>query len=170
MKTHLIIILIFLSNLSYGQTGLIGKYVDDHINENTYIIFKTDSSFKYRYSFDLFLDIKCGQYQTKGDTIYLTYTQGINDTLCNSERIMPLVARDTVSRRPEKLYYKDDRLYELDKKNKIIDKTSSDQLTFKPPEAWGYRRKFYLFGPYFKKSQPTYYMVIDSKAKWLQKK
>jgi len=171
MTLRLIIIQLFFSAVTFGQTQLVGKFIDDHINENTYIIFNSDSTFKYRYSFDLFLDIKCGQYKTKGDTIYLTYTSGINDTLCNTEQIMPLVASDTISRRPTQLYLKGDKLFEI-KDGKIVDRTEKFQPDWKVPKSSRkyYRRKYLLFGPLVSKTKKIYYMIAASKVKWTKHK
>jgi len=167
MILRLIIIQLLFSTLTYGQTQLIGKFVADHINENTYIIFNSDSTFKYRYSYDLFLDIKCGQYKTKGDTIYLTYTLGINDTACNTEHVMPLLASDTISNRPKQLFLKGDKLYEI-KNGEVVYRTEKFQPDWKVPKSSRkyYRRKYFLFGPLVSKSKKIYYMIRASKVKW----
>jgi hypothetical protein len=165
MKVYLLLLSFFLSTISIGQAGPKGKYINDAINENNYLIFNSDSSFKYRFSYHIMHDISCGNFKMSGDTIYLFYQTDLRDTDCNRE-IDAITHYDTsvLIMRRQKLLFKNDKLYEFED-GKVIKKRRT-QLSFKPPKAWGYRRKYLLFGPFVKTYKDTYYMITETKVKW----
>lgn len=87
MKYHLIIILLFVTSSCFSQFTVPRKYINDAANENNYIIFNSDSTFKFRRSIHLMHDISCGTFKTIGDTIFLMYNTDLRDTICNREHI-----------------------------------------------------------------------------------
>lgn len=143
----ILLILLCISLGLHAQTHLANQYVAEH-NDSTYIKFRPDSSFYYRYSYDLMQNRDTGKYKMVGDTIFLIYTPFV--TLEDY-----LTAKGF---RPDTLFVKGDKLY-LVRNSKIINKPDPTPLTFKPPHAWGYRRKYYLFGSYIPKKRSIYYMI-----------
>jgi hypothetical protein len=160
MKKTLIILSFVISNFSFGQTSPIGKYINDDINENNYLIFYSDSSFKYRYLQSLMSDIACGIYSFQKDTILLFYLSDMRDTMCNEEMIDAKIHYDSTLERPNKLFYYNDKLY-LIRDDEIVRKVVTKT---KPPKSWGFHKKYFLFGPYI--NNDAYYMITESKVKW----
>ena len=161
MKTCLIYLTLLLPVLSVRQ-GLKGKYINDYYNQDNYIIFNTDSTFKYRFEYHVMHDISCGTYRLKNDTIYLFYETDIRDTMCNKEIDISMYDSAVKIFRPNKLFYKDQKLYKFED-GKILNRIEIDK---RQPKAWGYHRKYLLFGPYVKKD--IYYMITESQVKWLR--
>ncbi len=168
MKRHLLILFIVIPTLAFGQPKLSEKFVNDSYNENNYLVFYPDSTFKYRLAYELFHDISCGRYKTVKDTIFLSYETDLRDTTCNK-----LVDAEThfdstlLSLRLTKLYYKDDRLYEIEN-GQILSRTRKEEIDWEVSKGTRkfYHRKYWLFGPLVTDSRKAYYMVIASKAKW----
>lgn len=166
MTTRLLILVFFIPEIATGQVRLNEKFVNDAFNENNYLVFNRDSTFKYRLAYHLFHDISCGQYKVVNDTIFLFYRADLFDTTCNSEHVNADIHLDTslFHLRPDKLFFKDDKLYKFeDGKVRMRDKM---ELYYQPDKKLGYRRKYLLFGHWVKKLNDTYYMVVLSKAKW----
>ncbi|WP_316771316.1 hypothetical protein [Pedobacter frigiditerrae] len=160
-----ILVLMCLPTSIWAQNTIQGKFINDNINQNNYIIFQKDSTFKYRLGFELYSDISCGKYTVKNDTISLFFTLGPENKDCNTENITSAIIGDTLSMkwRPEKLYLKHNKLYLI--KNGIVQyKTERGQLDYKPNNT--YRRKYLLFGMYQDRIKDTYYMVAEEDVKW----
>ncbi|MEJ7693027.1 hypothetical protein [Daejeonella sp.] len=166
MKICLSFILILLTATTIGQNRLVGKYFNDSLNENNYIVFNSDSTFKYRLGYELFHDISCGRWRTVKDTVFLTYLSYLRDLTCNNE-ISPSYPGDTgvVNLRPNKLYFNNGKLYTIEKIEQPKPLTSGT-LIWGPPYAWGFRKKYYLFGPSVKKHKDRYYMISEAEVRW----
>ena len=98
----------------------------------------------------------------------MSYETDLRDTTCNKivdaethfdSSLFPL--------RRTKLFYKDDKLYELDN-GQIVTRTKKEAIDWKVVKGTRklYHRKYWLFGPLMTNNRKTYYMVVDSKAKW----
>ncbi len=150
------------------QDKLQEKFVNDAMNESNYIVFKPDLTFKYRFGYHLFHDISCGHYKLIKYTIFLFYETDLRDTSCNKE-IDATIHFDSrlLVFRPEKLFYEDDKLYEIEK-GRVLKRTERFQPNLKVPKSSKkyYRRKYFLFGPLISKTKRIHYMVAASKAKW----
>jgi hypothetical protein len=168
MTQRLLFISLFLSTVSFGQPKLNEKFVNDSYNENNYLIFYPDSTFKYRLAYHLFHDISCGQYKTVNDTIFLFYQSDLRDTFCNKEVDAATHFDGSLfASRPNKLFYKDNKLYIIDKGQIVYrtEKFEPDWEVSKSSRKY-YHRKYWLFGPLVSNTHRTYYMVVASKAKW----
>lgn len=169
MTLRFFILVFCIPTVSVGQIRLTEKFVNDAYNENNYLIFHADSTFKYRLAYHLFHDISCGQYKIVKDTIFLFYNSDLRDTNCNSEHVDADTHLDTslFHMRPTKLFYKNDRLYKIEN-GKIVDRTEKFEPDWKIPRSSRkyYHRKYWLFGPLVSNTKRTYYMVVASKAKW----
>ena len=165
MTTRFLIFVIFIPTISIGQVRLTEKFINDAFNEKNYLIFHSDSTFKYRLAYHLFHDISCGQYKVVNDTIFLFYKTDLRDTICNTEIDAATHFDSSLFHwRPEKLLFKDDKLYKFENgEPRIRDKM---ELRYKPDKKLGYHRKYLFFGPWVKRLNDTYYMVVASKAKW----
>jgi len=153
---------------SFSQPKLNEKFVNDAYNENNYLIFFPDSTFKYRLAYHLFHDISCGQYKTINDTILLLYKSDLRDTVCNNEVDAATHFDSSLFvLRPTKLFYKDNKLYKMEN-GKIVYKTEKFEPDWKIPKSSRkyYYRKYWIFGHLVSKTHRTYYMVVASKAKW----
>jgi hypothetical protein len=114
MTQRLLFIFAFISTFAFGQLKLTEKFVNDSYNENNYLIFYLDSTFKYRLAYHLFHDISCGQYRTINDTIFLFYRSDLRDTVCNKEvDAAPHFDNSLFASTPNKLFYKDNKLYKI---------------------------------------------------------
>ena len=167
MTIRFLILVFFIPTISFGQVRLKEKFVNDALNHNNYLIFNDDSTFKYRLAYHLLHDISCGQYKVVNDTIFLVYKTDLRDTICNTENIDPSTHLDTnlFHMRPVKLFFKDDKLYKFeDGKVRMRDKI---EIHFKPDKKLGFHRKYLFFGPWVKQLHDTYYMVVESKTKWI---
>ena len=168
MTQRILFIFCFISTITFGQPKLTEKFVNDSYNENNYLIFYPDSTFKYRLAYHLFHDISCGQYRTINDTIFLFYQSDLRDTFCNKQ-IDATTHFDSslFVLRPTKLFYKDNKLYKIEK-GKIVYRTEKYQPDWKVPKNSRkyFHHKYLLFGPLVRNTHQTYYMVVSSKAKW----
>ncbi|HEX8331011.1 MAG TPA: hypothetical protein VF622_00245, partial [Segetibacter sp.] len=70
---QLLCLIILIPTFSIAQIRLQERFVRDAINENNYIDFNHDSTFKYRLAYHTFHDISCGDYKVIKDTIFLYY-------------------------------------------------------------------------------------------------
>ena len=168
MTQRLLFIFLMLSTVSFGQPKLNEKFVNDSYNENNYLIFYPDSTFKYRLAYHLFHDISCGQYKTINDTIFLFYQSDLRDTVCNKEVDAATHFDSSLfASRPNKLFYKDNKLYKIDK-GEVVYRTEKFEPDWEIPKSSRkyYHRKYWLFGPLISNTHRTYYMVVASKAKW----
>ena len=166
MKKIQIILFIFISFSAYGQNFPNGKYINDNLNEKNYIIFHTDSTFKYRYAVCLMHDIACGKYRMNNDTIILDYLTDMRDTCCNKE-IDGHFHYDSLMAytRPIKLFYKKEKLYQFDENRKIKSKFVTN---IKPPKHTKFHRRYLIFGEFI--IDDAYYMITESKVKWRKNK
>lgn len=149
MTQRLIFIFLFISTAAFGQPNLIEKFVNDSYNENNYLIFYPDSTFKYRLAYHLFHDISCGQYKTVNDTIFLFYQRDLRDTFCNKEVDAATHFDSSLfASRPNKLFYKENKLYKIDK-GQVVYRTEKFQPDWEVPKSSRkyYHRKYWLFGP-----------------------
>ena len=168
MTQRLLLIPLFISTVAFGQPKLNEKFVNDKYNENNYLIFYPDSTFKYRLAFHLFHDISCGQYKTVNDTIFLFYQSDLRDTFCNKEvNVATHFDSSLFISRPNKLFYKNNKLYNIDN-GQVVDRTEKFEPDWDIPKSLRkyYHRKYWLFGPLVSNTQRTYYMIVASKAKW----
>lgn len=168
MTQHLLFLLIVFPTLSFGQPKLNEKFVNDAYNENNYLIFHSDSTFKYRLAYHLFHDISCGYYKTINDTIFLFFQSDLRDTFCNNQVDAATHFDSSLfALRPSKLFYKDNKLYKINKEQ-IVDRTEKFEPNWEIPKSSRkyYHRKYWLFGPLVSKTKRTYYMIVVSKAKW----
>jgi hypothetical protein len=169
MTIRFLILAFFIPTISLGQIRLTEKFVNDAYNENNYLIFHGDSTFKYRLAYHLFHDISCGQYRIVKDTIFLFYNSDLRDTSCNTEHVDADTHLDTslFRLRPTKLFYRNDKLYKIEN-GQTVDRTEKFEPDWKIPKSSRkyYHRKYWLFGPLVSNTKRTYYMVVASKAKW----
>ena len=149
MRLFLSIILSLQFNFGFSQTNFIGKYKD---YSGYSIEFKSDQTFEFNYQFDLASGWALGTWNRHEDTIQLIPTlildtlirEGIPDSLVlsldiTSERItMEQFAIDQITSGgqlptyvPEKLLYRNNRLYKFDKKGKVKRKKEKGVLTQK---------------------------------------
>ncbi|MFI5161898.1 MAG: hypothetical protein ACHQHN_11510 [Sphingobacteriales bacterium] len=146
MKYLLFLIGLLVSCAAHAQsnnTKLIGKYQDYFGNE---IVINSDSTFRYAWHFDLFSSWSNGKWSIKNDTIYfrtilvydtVSYTNAngkIADRfiIANNEipkRVYPSITDNSFlswgqnhKPCPDKLFYKDDKLYGIKKSGKLIRK------------------------------------------------
>jgi hypothetical protein len=165
IKIGQLILFVFLATFALGQGKPVGKYINDGYNENNYLIFNSDSTFKYRLAYCLTHDIACGKYKIHNDTILLYYLTDMRDTCCNKEIDAKIHYDSTVTlSRPVKLFYENEKLYMFNE-GKVEKKMVMES---KPPKSWGYHRKYLIFGQYI--NNDVYYMITESKVKWLLKK
>jgi hypothetical protein len=161
MRIGQTIFILFIASFTYGQGGPNGKYINDRLNESNYIIFNSDSTFRFRYAVSLLHDIACGQYEMHNDTIIFHYLTDMRDTCCNKE-IDPVINYDSFSNgfRQDKLFYENDRLYEI-RNGKVKRKVEVDS---RPSKVTEYHRKYLLFGKFV--IEDAYYMITEPKVKW----
>ena len=170
MIKSLLFIFTIIPTLSFGQPKLNEKFVNDAYNENNYLIFYPDSTFKYRLAYHLFHDISCGKYKTINDTIFLLYQSDLRDTVCNKEVDAATHFDSSLfALRPAKLFYKENKLYKIEK-GQIVYRTEKFEPDWDIPKSSRkyYHRKYWLFGHLVSNTNWTYYMVIASKAKWVK--
>jgi hypothetical protein len=104
MKKKFLLILTTLFTLNvWGQKSIEGKYSRSD-NSMCYLILNVDKTFKYRFHWDLNCDLACGQFETKGDSIYFHYQSDMFDRQCNSEGInytdtSGVILRDAIDKR-----------------------------------------------------------------------
>ncbi|WP_342644907.1 hypothetical protein [Mucilaginibacter sp. CSA2-8R] len=117
-----------------GQPALVVKYVDDRINESTYLDFKSNHTFEYHYLYDSMGDAATGTYRLHRDTIFLKYAPNASDL---EERFIT----HTEALRADTLLIKGNLLYEV--KNGVSrEYEPRDTVHYKPPRHWHYRRKY----------------------------
>ncbi len=165
MRIGQTIFILLIASFTYGQGGPTGKYINDRLNESTYIIFNSDSTFRYRYAVCLLHDIACGQYEMHNDTIIFQYLTDMRDTCCNKEIDADFHYDSTIDLpRPDKLFYKDEKLYEF-RNGKVQSNVLVDS---RPSKFTEYHRKYLLFGKFV--IDDAYYMITESKVKWKKNK
>ncbi len=168
MTQRLLFIFLILSTVSFGQPKINKKFVNDSYNEKNYLIFYPDSTFKYRFAYHIFHDISCGKYTTVNDTVFLFYQSDLRDSSCNKEVDAATHFDSSLfGLRPNKLFYKDHKLFKIDK-GQIVYRTEKFEPDWEVPKSSRkyYHRKYWLFGPLVSNTHRTYYMVVASKAKW----
>ena len=107
MRITELILILLISNLTFGQDKYVGIY-NDQFSEN--IELKTDSTFIHNYRFDLASSWTTGKWKVKKDTIFLI-TELVMDTLQvrNIEnkviRDSLVISADQKSNRIEKVEY-----------------------------------------------------------------
>jgi len=153
MRWILNLLLLIVPTLIYGQSALADLYVDDRINEDTYLRLNADSSFKFQYEYDLLSDHAAGRYTRRGDTLFLTYT---NDTTT--------IKTDNNWPKTDSLIFKGHFLYQI--KNGQSRQYEPDEIVYhKMPKNMHFKRKYILFGPWHS-TWSKYYMVEEKYAKW----
>jgi hypothetical protein len=166
----LLILFAFLPAYIYGQSVLADKYVDDRINSLTYLRFKTDGAFEYRYLYDLINDFATGHYRISKDTVFLTYDIGpAKPTFV--EELSPHVERlraDTLIIKDKKLFQVSNNISQYNAKPIVINKHT--HKGWKPPKSWQYRRRYFIFGEYQSTRSGQYYMIDDRYAYWKKRK
>lgn len=166
MKSILALSIIIILPLQLkAQSGFVKRYVDDRINNLTYLDFKENGMFEYRYAYDLIHDFATGKYRVHRDTIFLTFkkdgaTQLIESLSSNTTPFRP----DTLVVLDKKLYRVKDGISEYYSKPIIIN--SKTHKGWKPPKSWHYRKRYFLFGPYQSTNSGRYYMIDEQYAFW----
>lgn len=157
MHQNLTCVLLLLPTLIFGQSAITIRYVDDRINENTYLRLKGDSSFIFRYSYDTMGDEATGRYKRHGDTIFLTFTK---DTIVSGAQYY----YHNTAARADSLIIKGHLLYQIS--NGQSREFEPQEISHhKMPKNMHFKRKFILFGPWHS-SWSRYYMVEEKYAKW----
>jgi hypothetical protein len=134
-KQLLILIICILSNNAFGQKSKIpGYYISNYAELGffvTQIELFEDSTFKYEFSGDLFLDRVKGKYRVKKDTIYFdyypeqidtttyTFTDSTGEVFSFKKPKMP---NYTEHLRPHRLRYKKGKLYAIKTDSQISTK------------------------------------------------
>jgi hypothetical protein len=157
-KCPSILLLCLLATVAKGQL-LASKYVDDRINEMTYLHFRSDSTFKFKYAYDSIGDEASGTYRLHKDTLILKYNP-------NDPQLKDRFLIHTEAYRADTLLVKGRLLYEV-KNNISREYEPRDTLHQKPLKHWGYRRKYFLFGVYQSPRYSKYYMIDERYASWL---
>ena len=157
------LIIFLIPSIVKGQSILAKRYVDDRINELTYLYFKPDSTFEFRYAYDLMGDEAIGHYTQHRDTLLLIFSKDTGIT--NSKYFEPaiVVRADSLIIRKHKLY--------MIKNGQSREFEPQDTLHHKPPKnlRWQFRRKYLFFG-YWQTHWSRYYMIDEHYAKWATKK
>jgi hypothetical protein len=153
----LILTLTLAPTLVLSQAPLSKRYVDDRINQLTYLHLSKDFSFELRYAFDTMWDKAVGHYRTKGDTLLLTFSR---DAITSEAQDF----NHNTSRRADSLIIKGHFLY------KIINGRSGEYehdeiVTHKPLDVRHYRRAYLFFGPWHS-TWSKYYMVEEGHERW----
>ncbi|WP_428330656.1 hypothetical protein [Mucilaginibacter sp.] len=161
MKKYLLIVSLFAILSAKSQSILVNRYVDDRINPMTYLHFKPDGTFEFRYANDLMGDEAIGRYTIHRDTLLLTFTK---DTSISGFTYF----EHPTGVRADSLLIKKHKLYEI-KNGKNREYEPQDTVHHRPPKSWHYRRKYFLFG-YWHSNYSRYYMVDERHAKWATKK
>jgi hypothetical protein len=136
-KKFLLLATTLLALNVWGQRSIEGKYSRTD-NSLCYLILYPDNTFKYRFRWDLQWDVACGQYETKGDSIFFHYQSDMFDRQCNSEGInyadtSGVILQDAIDKRSRPISA---RL----SKNKITTLMTGD---IGEPEAIGNRVYYY---------------------------
>jgi len=135
MKIVQIILFPLMTNFTFGQKNIVGNY---YSRINGAIELKSDSTFIYKYRFDLSSSWTKGKWKIANDTIYLT-TKLVMDTLKirNSENN---VIRDSL------VLSSDERIDRIEQNEYLISTISSGgQNRIKPPnKLFRKRKKLYL--------------------------
>ncbi len=139
------------------------RYVDDRINELTHLYFKPDSTFEFRYAYDLIGDEAVGRYRLSRDTLLLTFTK---DTSVTGNKYF----EHAISVRADSLIIKGHKLYAI-KNGQSEEYEPQDTLHHRPPKnlRWQYTRKYLIFG-YWQTRWSRYYMIDERCAKWATRK
>lgn len=147
--------------LTKGQVRLAEKYIDDRVNNYTYLEFSSDSSFEYRYLYDLSGDFAKGHYKLHKDTLFLFYDP---DSTVIKQKFLGILTSHDERNRADSLLIKGKKLFRIkngiglyDAKPDVIDKKSNGG--WHPSKNSPYRRKYFLFGRYQTVRTKRYYMV-----------
>jgi hypothetical protein len=168
MKTLLLACTLLFSITVKGQIKLAEKYVDDGLNEITCIKFKPDLIFEYGYHVCTTNDDAVGRYKLNKDTIVLFACKTTIDTTSNSPWQIypaPFKTYNIQGLRPDTLIIKGHKLYKF-KNGHTINGYERFELNYTPARGAGYRRKYFLFGPYLSKQIERHYMVDAKYVKW----
>lgn len=155
--TFTIFIFLIFCNTVVAQNKIPGKYRD---NFGCSIILNSDSTFNFKWRFDLAVSWSKGTWTVINDTVFFTITP-VFDTLRylkNKSTIDSLVfSLDTIPEiitmedyamtkitsggqndfiMPDKLYFKNDRLYSINKKGKLITKRVEAFMIHKKVVPW----------------------------------
>jgi hypothetical protein len=170
MHKKLLFIFLLLPIFIKAQSTISKKYVDDRINSLTYLSFKINGTFEYRYAYDLIGDFATGHYTVSKDTIRLFYnkdTTGVSiEALLSSHS--EFNRADTLIIKGNKLFQIKDGLNQFNAKPIIID--SKTHKGWRPPKSWHYKRKYLIFGPYESTRRGRYYMIEEQDAYWTKNK
>jgi hypothetical protein len=166
MNGRLLLSLVLLPIVSIGQIRLSKRYVDDRINNLTYLNFNVDSTFEYRFTYDLMGDFATGNYKQSKDTIFLFYKK--DTVISNIEKQLTSHAdqfrTDTLILMGNKLFEVKNKVSTYHFKPIVID--SKTHKGWKPPKSWNYKRKFLFIGPYESTHSGRYYMIEEQYAYW----
>jgi hypothetical protein len=163
MVRALTLIFILAPLVGMSQHSLSKRYVDDRINELTHLYFKPDSTFEFRYAYDLMGDEAIGRYTLHRDTLLLTFSK---DTSLAGRKYF----ENATGVRADSLIIKGHKLYQI-KNGQSREFEQQDTLHHRPPknERWKFRRRYLLFG-YWQTHWSTYYMKDERYAKWATRK
>lgn len=146
-----LLILIFFSNYSNGQKNIPGYYISNFAESGwfvTEILLNEDSSFKYRFSGDLFYDVTGGKYEIKNDTIFFKFEEFKPDSFLiinNNDSTWFQDARINHAEhlRPQKMFFSKNKLFRIDGKGNVI-KEKKYAYTINFIGIGNYRKKMYF--------------------------
>jgi hypothetical protein len=135
MKLVIVLLFLFTTFIVSGQNHYIGEWNDYWGNS---IEIKADSTFKFKWRFDLILDWTNGTWTINNDTMYFkfvpvydtlkysnSYALELSDDEIPSVSLTSHIAEYTVggqdtSKMPKKLFYRDDKLFTIKTNGKLI--------------------------------------------------
>lgn len=159
MPKYLLFTIALFPSLARSQSKLAKRYVDDRINELTYLYFKTDSTFEFRYAYDLMGDEAIGTYKLHHDTLLLTFKKDTSVTGNVYFEHASNIRADSLIIKGHKLYaIRNGRSHEFEPQDSLHHRPSVN-------ERRRYRRKYLLFG-YWYTHWSHYYMIDERYAKW----
>ena len=165
MYKLIVILLLILPGVLKAQIVIGKHYVDDNVNNLTYLQFNSDSTFQYSYRYDLIGDDATGKFRLSIDTIFLKY-----DYVQYVANVTDALSAHTEANRADTLLIKKHKLFKI--KNGVSMEYAPpivwDRKKYKqrPPKGWHYRRKYLLFGPYQTVGKRRYYMIDERCARW----
>jgi len=169
MSKYLLLILTLFPALTKGQTRISEQYVDDHINELTYLKFNPDNTFEYRYLNDLMGDFATGHYKRSRDTLFLFYNP---DSVQLKAKAEGMLTSHDERNRADSLVVKSNKLYLIVNGVSLYDAPPEilDHVYGKPSKNSPYRRKYFFFGKYRTVRSKRYYMIDIADAVWNRRK
>jgi hypothetical protein len=160
MKTYILILLTFFFTQLFGQTKYVGKFCD---NFGSCFEIKADSTFDYRFNCDLIHSWSKGIWKTDADTLYFKYVPiydnlkyqdskiRIDTLILSPDEYSETIKPDSTEfyimgmdgplfqnriKSPRKLFYKNDKLFEIAQNGKLIRKKAKHILNQEKYHPW----------------------------------